>query len=102
APAPTLPLNPNQDIPQYDTDAPDTMLNTYTPYSGNDVDTKTYLWLEWMKMNPENSNGAEYFLLYLSNVCAVANGKNSPYPYDSKQFQDFSDAILSINNGEKT
>ncbi len=92
----TLPMNPDQPMPPFDSTAPN-VLSDPKVYFGNDVYSKTYIALDWMKTDPSHStNDAEMFLLFLSSVCAVAHEPNSPYSYNSEAFNQFATELVAI------
>ncbi len=81
--------------PPFNPSAPNSFLDPYNlGGSGNDVYSKTYLELEWMKDNPDNPNGAVMFTLYLSDLCANADSG----AYNTDQFDQFANTLLSIQD----
>ena len=87
-------LNPNQPKPIYDPTVPTKMHDPYNIMgAGSDIVTKSYLWLEALKVNPSNSNNAEVFLLYTANLAAGGW-------FGDEAGNDLSNGLLSIHNSD--
>src|SRR5690606_3528779 len=67
------------------------MTSSIDAYGDKSVMDKTNNFLEWMQANPANTNGAEVFLLYLSELAEAGVFDTNP---------ELAEYILSINNGE--